>query len=277
MHRLIQAFPGEADARPAGATVPSMLEIVQIPVLKDNYVYLAREPRSGAVGVVDPAVADAVEGELDRRGWRLTHVINTHHHGDHVGGNMRLKERYGATIVGPRADRARIPGIDVEVGEGDDYLFGQETARVFDVPGHTRGHIAYWFKDSRALFCGDTIFSLGCGRLFEGTPRQMWTSLTKLRELPAETRVYCAHEYTELNARFAVTVDPANPDLIRRIAEVKRLRADGRPTVPSTMGEERRANPFLRADQPGVAAGVALDLADPVAVFAEVRRRKDVF
>ncbi|MCC6471602.1 MAG: hydroxyacylglutathione hydrolase [Alphaproteobacteria bacterium] len=254
-----------------------MLEIVQIPVLKDNYVYLLREPAAGTVGVVDPAVADAVEAELDRRGWRLTHVINTHHHGDHVGGNLRLKERYGATIVGPRADRQRIPGINVEVGEGDDYLFGREKARVFDVPGHTRGHIAYWFKDSHALFCGDTIFSLGCGRLFEGTAQQMWTSLGKLRALPDDTRVYCAHEYTESNARFAVTVDPGNPDLARRVAEVKRLRAEGKPTVPSTMGEERRANPFLRADQPGVAAGVALDPRDPVAVFAEVRRRKDAF
>jgi hydroxyacylglutathione hydrolase len=269
MAGLIQGFPC--------ATVAPMLEIVQLPVLKDNYVYLVREPRAGAVGVVDPAVADAVEAELDRRGWRLTHILNTHHHADHVGGNLRLKQRYGAAVVGPRADRQRIPGIDVAVGEGDDYLFGREAARVFDVPGHTSGHIAYWFKESRALFCGDTMFSLGCGRLFEGTPRQMWESLGKLRALPDDTLVYCAHEYTESNGRFAATVDPANPDLARRIAEVKRLRAEGRPTVPSILGDERRANPFLRADQPAVAAAVGGDVRDPVAVFAEVRRRKDAF
>ncbi len=255
----------------------AMLEIVQIPVLSDNYVYLVREPASGAVGVVDPAVAEPVEAELERRRWRLTHVLNTHHHGDHVGGNQRLKARYEATVVGPRADRARIPGIDVEVGEGDEYRFGEAPARVFDIPGHTRGHIAYWFAESKALFCGDTIFSLGCGRVFEGTPQQMWSSLSKLRGLPDDTRVYCAHEYTQSNARFARTVDPDNPDLMRRIAEVDRLRAAGRPTVPSLMGEERRANPFLRADQPALAAAVGLSAGDPVAVFAEVRRRKDVF
>jgi hydroxyacylglutathione hydrolase len=253
------------------------LEIVQIPVLNDNYVYLVRDAASGAVGVVDPAVAEPVEAELERRRWRLTHVLNTHHHGDHVGGNQRLKARFGATIVGPRADRDRIPGIDVEVGEGDSYLFGRAPAQVFDIPGHTRGHIAYWFKDSQALFCGDTIFSLGCGRMFEGTPHQFWSSLSKLRALPDDTRVYCAHEYTESNARFARTVEPGNPDLIRRIDEVTRLRAAGRPTVPSLMGEERRANPFLRADQPSLAAAVGLKASDPVAVFAEVRRRKDVF
>ncbi len=261
----------------AGCYCPAMLEIVQIPVLQDNYVYLLREPVTASVGVVDPAVSDAVEAELDRRGWRLTHVLNTHHHGDHVGGNMRLKQRYGAVIVGPRADKDRIPGIDVEVGEGEDYAFGKETARVFDVPGHTRGHIAYWFKASRALFCGDTIFSLGCGRMFEGTPPQMWASLAKLRDLPAETRVYCAHEYTESNARFAVTVDPANKALADRVAEVKRLRAAGQPTVPSLMGVERQANPFLRADDPAIASAVGKPANDPAQVFGEVRRRKDSF
>ncbi len=254
-----------------------MLEIVQIPVLNDNYVYLAHEPLSGAVGVVDPSVAEPVEAELQRRNWRLTHVINTHHHADHTGGNLRLKARYAATVVGPRADRARIPGIDIDVGDGEEWLFGRESARVYDVPGHTRGHIAYWFSESRALFCGDTMFSLGCGRLFEGTPAQMWASLGKLRALPDDTRVYCAHEYTENNGRFARTVDPDNPDLARRIAEVKRLRAQGLPTVPSLLGEERRANPFLRADRPELARSLGLPAGDPVAVFAEVRRRKDAF
>jgi len=253
------------------------LEIVQIPVLKDNYVYLVRDAATQAVGVVDPAVAEPVEAELERRRWRLTHVLNTHHHGDHVGGNQRLKARFGAMIVGPRADRDRIPGIDVEVGEGDTYAFGQEPAKVFDIPGHTRGHIAYWFAGSKALFCGDTIFSLGCGRMFEGTPEQMWSSLDKLRRLPPETRVYCGHEYTQANARFAMTIEPLNPALIMRQRRVDEARAAGRATIPSTMAEECAANPFLRADEPTVAAAVGLADADPVAVFAEVRRRKDNF
>jgi hydroxyacylglutathione hydrolase len=253
------------------------LEIVQIPVLKDNYVYLAREAEADAVGVVDPAVAAPVLTELGRRGWRLTHILNTHHHGDHVGGNVELKARTGCTIVGPRADAARIPGIDVEVGDGDGYDFGRARANVFDVPGHTRGHIAYWFEESEALFCGDTLFALGCGRLFEGTPAQMWTSLGRLRALPGATRVYCAHEYTQANARFALTVEPENAELRARSARIDEARAAGRPTVPSTIAEERATNPFLRPESPEIRRRLDLRGADLVAVFAEVRRRKDHF
>jgi hydroxyacylglutathione hydrolase len=253
------------------------LEIRQIPVLQDNYVYLIREPRQGAVAVVDPAVAPPVIAALRKLGWTLTHILNTHHHGDHTGGNLALKAATGCTIVGPRADAARIPGLDVEVGEGDRLPFGETEAQVFDVPGHTRGHIAYWFADAHALFCGDTLFSLGCGRLFEGTPRQMWESLSKLRRLPDETRVYCGHEYTQANARFALTVDPGNPRLKARAAEVDRRRAQGLSTVPSTMAEERATNPFLRADAEGLRHALNMETADPVAVFAEIRRRKDVF
>lgn len=254
-----------------------MLDIRQIPVLNDNYVYLVREPESGAVGVVDPAVADPVLAEADRLGWRITHILNTHHHGDHVGGNRAIQAATGCTTVGPRADAARIPGIEVEVGDGDAYTFGAETAQVFDVPGHTRGHIAFWFPESKALFCGDTLFALGCGRLFEGTPQQMWRSLGKLRALPDDTRVYCAHEYTQANARFALTVDPGNDALAARSREIDRARADGKPTVPSLLGEEKATNPFLRADDAMLAAEVGLQGADPVAVFAEVRGRKDRF
>ena len=253
------------------------LEIEQVPVLKDNYVYLAREPVSGKVAVVDPAVSEPVLERLKAKGWTLTHILNTHHHGDHVGGNLALKQATGCTIVGYAKDAERIPGIDVRVDDGDTYMFGNAPAKVIAVPGHTVGHIAYWFADSHALFCGDTIFALGCGRLFEGSPQQMWSSLSKLRALPDDTKVYCAHEYTQSNARFALTVETDNAALRARSAEIDRLRAEGRPTVPSSMGVERATNPFLRADAPGVARAVGLAGVDPALVFAEVRHRKDVF
>lgn len=253
------------------------LQIRQIPVLNDNYVYLIHDPQSGATGVVDPAVADPVLARLDAEGWRLSHILNTHHHGDHVGGNLELKRKTGCTIVGPRADAARIPGIDVEVGEGDSYRFGGFEAKVFDVPGHTRGHIAYWFADAAALFCGDTLFALGCGRLFEGTPAQMWASLSKLAALPDDTRVYCAHEYTAANARFALTVEPGNAALKARAEAIAKRRARGLPTVPSTLAEERATNPFLRPDSPDLRHTLHLEAADAVAVFAETRARKDRF
>jgi hydroxyacylglutathione hydrolase len=253
------------------------LQIELVPVLSDNYVYLLHEPESGETAVVDPAVADAPLAAAERRGWRITRILNTHHHPDHTGGNLEVKKATGAPIVGPKPDRDRIPGIDVEVDEGDLYDVGDQTAKVFFTPGHTRGHIAFWFESSRALFCGDTLFALGCGRLFEGTPAQMWDSLGKLRRLPAETRIYCGHEYTQANARFALSVDPDNARLQERAREIDALRADKQPTIPSTIGEELETNPFLRADDAGLARQVGLEGADPVEVFAEVRRRKDSF
>ena len=254
-----------------------MLDIHRIPALTDNYLWLVREPASGAVAVVDPADPAPVEAKLAELGWRLTHILNTHHHKDHVGGNLALKEKWRCTIVGPRADAERIPGIDIQVGDGETYRFGEEDAQVFDVPGHTRGHIAYWFAASSALFCGDTLFALGCGRLFEGTPAQMWASLSKFRPLPDATRVYCAHEYTQANARFALTVDGGNAALVARARAVDAARSRGEATVPSTLAEERATNPFLRADNPLLARNVGVPPGDPVAVFAEVRGRKDHF
>lgn len=255
----------------------SKLEIHQIPVLSDNYVYLARDPASAATAVVDPAVVEPVLDALAERGWTLTHILNTHHHMDHVGGNMELKAHTGCTIVGPRADRARIPGIDVEVGDGERYMLGEAEAQVFDVPGHTRGHIAYWFAESQALFCGDTLFAMGCGRLFEGTPEQMWTSLSKLKALPGETRIFCAHEYTQANGRFALSVEPGNEDLVARMREVDEKRAQGLPTVPSTIEAELATNPFLRPDSAHLQETVGLPGGGLVEVFARTRALKDSF
>ena len=253
------------------------MEIRLIQALADNYVYLLREPASGNVAAVDPSVAEPVFAALKETGWKLSHVFNTHHHFDHTGGNLALKQATGCTIVGPAADRARIPGIDVALADGERYQFGAAEAVVFDIPGHTRGHVAYWFERDKALFCGDTLFAMGCGRLFEGTPAQMWASLSKLAALPADTRVYCGHEYTQANARFALTVEPDNAALIARAKQVDRLRAAGQATIPSTIGAERATNPFLRATSPALQRTLGLSGADPVAVFAETRRRKDRF
>jgi hydroxyacylglutathione hydrolase len=253
------------------------LEIVRIPCLADNYVWLLREPDRGAVAVVDPADPGPVRAALDTRGWRLTHILNTHHHADHVGGNLALKASFGCMIVGPRADRDRIPGIDVALGDDETFDLGAERALVLDVPGHTRGHVAFWFAGAGALFCGDTLFALGCGRMFEGTAPQMWASLRKLRALPDDTRVYCAHEYTQSNARFARHADPGNAELAARSREIDAQRARGEATVPSSLGLEKRTNPFLRADDPALAAAHGLDARDPAAVFAHLRRSKDVF
>jgi len=254
-----------------------MLEIVQIPVLQDNYLYLVHEPISGDTAIVDPAVDEPVIAELEARGWRLTHILNTHHHMDHTGANLALKRRYGATVIGPAADKDRIPGIDTGVGDGDRVMLGNTSADVYFVPGHTRGHIAYHFSADKALFCGDTLFAMGCGRLFEGTPEQMWNSLSKLMALPDETRVFCAHEYTAANGAFALSVEPKNAALVARMTEVKRLRADGLPTVPSTLALEKETNPFLRPMSTEIQAMVGLEGAALTDIFREVRCRKDSF
>jgi len=253
------------------------LDIHLLPVLSDNYVYLLRDPASGAAAVVDPAVAAPVLEALDRLGWRLGHILCTHHHADHVGGVAEIKGRTGCTVVGAAADAHRIPDIDLTVREGDVVALGDQVGRVIETPGHTSGHVAYWFEGARALFCGDTLFSLGCGRLFEGTPAQMWESLGKLRALPDDTRVYCGHEYTNDNADFALTLDPDNPALTARADQVLALREAGEPTLPALLGEEKAANPFLRADDDALRRGLGLAGRDDVAVFAEIRRRKDVF
>jgi hydroxyacylglutathione hydrolase len=255
----------------------SRLEIELLPIFSDNYVYLLRDAARGATGVVDPGAADPVLVRLQETGWKLDWILSTHHHQDHTGGNLELKRRTGCKVAGPAGERDAIPGIDLALAEGDRFELGDAAATVFETPGHTRGHISYWFADENALFCADTLFALGCGRVFEGTPPQMWQSLSKLAALPAATRVYCGHEYTLSNARFAVTIDPDNPALQRRAAEVERLRAEGRPTVPSTIGVELETNPFLRASDPDIRRQLGLAGADDAEVFAEIRRRKDRF
>jgi hydroxyacylglutathione hydrolase len=223
------------------------LEIVRIPVLNDNYVWLVHDPDSRATMVVDPAVADPVLDAAKTRGWTITDIWNTHWHPDHTGGNAAIKDATGCTITGPAAEYERIPTLDVRVTGGDVVRFGSKQADVWDVPAHTAGHIAYHFADDAAIFVGDTMFAMGCGRLFEGTAEQMFANMQKFRSLDDATRVYCAHEYTLSNARFAIGVDPDNHALAARLAAVEAARAAGEATVPTSIGEERATNPFVRA------------------------------
>lgn len=253
-----------------------MIEIYQIPALSDNYIYLIHEPLSAATAAIDPSAAEPVLSALSEKGWLLTYILNTHHHIDHVGGNLRLKEQTGCVVVGAKRDKNNIPGITVELTDKDIFHFGETAAHILEVPGHTLGDIAYWFQASNALFCGDTLFAMGCGRLFEGSAGQMWHSLSLLKELPLSTRIYCAHEYTQENGRFALTVEPNNRALLSRMNKVNRLRSKNLPTVPSALKEELATNPFLRVDNPAV-HDTGRELLNPVEVFAKLRRRKDNF
>jgi len=253
------------------------IEIHQFPCLEDNYGYLAHDRDAAVTAAIDTPDASAILAALAARGWTLTHILNTHHHADHAGGNLELKRRTGCRIVGPRADAARIPGIDVEVGEGEAFELGLHRVEVLDTPGHTRGHIVYFLPDDDTAFVGDTLFSLGCGRLFEGTPTQMWSSLQKIMRWPERTRIYCAHEYTQANGRFAVTVEPGNRALAERVADVARLRAAGKSTVPSTLALEKATNPFLRPSSRELQRTIGMLGANEVEVFARTRTLKDAF
>ncbi|WP_420559946.1 hydroxyacylglutathione hydrolase [Tepidicaulis sp.] len=255
----------------------SKLIVHQFPCLSDNYGYLLHDPETGATAAIDtPEVAPILKA-LEEKGWTLTHILNTHHHFDHAGGNLELKEKTGCTIIGPKGEAQRIPGIDTALGDGDTCPFGSREAKVLEVGGHTLGHIAYYFPQDGIAFVGDALFALGCGRIFEGTAEQMWTSLQKLMGLPDETVVYCAHEYTQANARFAATIEPANKALQERIREIDAKRAEGKPTVPTTIGLEKATNPFLRPMSEDVQKTLNLVGAPLVDVFAETRARKDSF
>ena len=245
--------------------------------LKDNFGVLVHDTATGATASIDAPEAAPVEAALAATGWSLTDILVTHHHGDHVEGIGALKQRHRCRVTAPRREAAKIPDVNVVVGEGDTVKVGALTAQVIETPGHTLGQINYFFPDAKLLFAGDTLFSIGCGRVIEGTPEMMWQSLIKLRALPDDTRMFCGHEYTEANVRFALTIEPGNAALAARAAEVTRQRAAGLPTLPSLMGEEKRANVFLRADDPAVAAAVGLAGKPAAEVFAEVRARKNRF
>ena len=241
----------------------SPLEIVAVPAFADNYLWLVHDGESGETAVVDPGDPAPVLAEAARRGWRIDKILNTHWHPDHTGGNLAIKEATGATITGPAGENSRVPGLDIALKEGDRVAIGAHQAEVWEVPGHTLGHIAYIFGEDRVAFVGDTIFAMGCGRLFEGSPGQMHHSLERLASLPDDTRLYCAHEYTLANARFAAHAFPENNEIAERLRHVEQERSAARPTVPTSVAEERATNPFL--------------LARDVEHFADLRAEKDSF
>ncbi len=251
------------------------LTVTLVPCLKDNYAYLLADRDAGLCAVVDPSEPEPVKAALARTGQKLTHILNTHHHWDHTGGNQALKAEFGAKVIGPAKDRERIPGIDEGVSEASGWTFGPHRARILEVPAHTRGAITFVFGD--IAFTGDTLFAMGCGRLFEGDLPMMWNSLSKLMTLPDDTRIYCGHEYTLSNGRFALTLEPGNADLQSRMKEVEAARAENKPTIPSTMGLEKKTNPFLRPNSPELRRSLAMENASDVEVFGETRRRKDSF
>lgn len=245
--------------------------------LTDNIGVLLHDKATGACAVIDAPEEAPILAALDTTGWALSDILVTHRHGDHIAAVEPLKERFGARVVAPAKEADAIPGVDVAVNEGDKVLVGTLSARVIETPGHTAGHIAYFFETAKALFAGDTLFALGCGRVFEGTPADMWRSLQKLAALPDETALYCGHEYTLSNARFALAVEPSNAALKLRAAVVEGMRSDGRLTIPSTLAEEKATNPFLRASEPAIARRVGANPSDPVAVFTALREWKNRF
>jgi hydroxyacylglutathione hydrolase len=257
------------------------MEVIQIPVLSDNYIFLLIDRQQKIAAVVDPAEAAPVLAELARHQVKLVAIFNTHHHGDHVGGNQALIAAFpDLCVYGGAEDRGRLPGQQVYLVDGDRVKFGDRIGEVLFIPGHTRAHIAYYFAPVEPdvpgeLFCGDTIFAGGCGRLFEGTPAQMVSSMTKLRQLPDHTRIWCAHEYTLGNLKFAVTVDPENQELQQRLVDVTVARSQSIPTIPTFLDIEKRTNPFLRWDLAALQTSVASD--DPIETFARIRGRKDQF
>lgn len=253
------------------------LQIEQFPCRSDNFGVLINDPETGATASIDAPEEGPILDALKRTGWSLSHILVTHHHLDHVEANLALKQAFGATIIGPKNEKHVIPGIDQSVGEGDQFQFGSYTVDVIETPGHTLDHISYYLPQAMTAFTADTLFALGCGRVFEGTPAQMHRSLQKLSALPDETTIYCGHEYTQANADFAVTVDPENRALRERTSHIHSLRAAGKPTLPTTIGIEKVTNPFLRADDRKIRIHLGMQDATDAEVFTEIRHRKDNF
>ncbi|MGR3760041.1 hydroxyacylglutathione hydrolase [Roseobacteraceae bacterium NS-SX3] len=251
------------------------LEIVTVPCLSDNYAYLVNGP--DGVAVIDAPEAGPIAAALDERCWTPGVVMLTHHHFDHVQAVEALRKKYGCKVMGPKAEADKMPPLDMALEAGFEGGSGDGLCRVIAVPGHTLGHVAYYYPQGRAVFTADSLMALGCGRLFEGTPEQMWQSLQKLAALPADTMVYSGHEYTQANGAFAVTIEPENPALQARVKEIAATRAAGRPTVPSSLQMELDTNPFLRAGEPAVKAALGMEDIEDVEVFAEIRKRKDNF
>jgi hydroxyacylglutathione hydrolase len=243
--------------------------------LSDNFGYLIHDPATKATASIDAPEAAPIIKALEREGWTLTDILITHHHHDHVGGVAELKQKYRCRVVGPHDKSTKIANVDLRTAQGDVVKVGNLLARVLETPGHTLDHISYVFDGDKALFAADTLFSIGCGRVFEGTYPMMWESLLKLRALPDDFRLYCGHEYTAANVKFALTIEPDNAALKARAEEVKRLRSENRPTIPTLLGEEKKANVFLRADEASVAAGVRMKGRSAAEVFGELRERKN--
>src|ERR1700761_7670446 len=261
------------DLPPDGVVMAA--EIRLFPCLTDNFGYLIHDPATNTTASIDAPEAAPILKALEQEGWTLTDILITHHHGDHVGGVAELKQKYGCRVLAPHDKSTEIANVDLRVAQGDVLKVGSLLARVLETPGHTLDHVSYVFDNEKALFAADTLFSIGCGRVFEGPYPMMWESLLKLRALPDDFKLYCGHEYTASNVKFALTVEPENEALKARAAQVTQLRAEGQPTIPVTLGEEKAANVFLRADEPSVAASLHMKGQSAADVFGELRERKN--
>ncbi|KQZ14758.1 MULTISPECIES: hydroxyacylglutathione hydrolase [unclassified Mesorhizobium] len=253
------------------------IQVEQFMCRSDNFGVLVHDSETGETALIDAPEEAPILAAIERTGWTPGLILTTHHHADHVEANLALKDRFGLKIIGPRAEQEKIPGIDDTVVEGSTLAFGNEEVEVIETPGHTAGHVSYYFPQSKVVFTADTLFALGCGRLFEKPPEVMYESLKKLSELPPDTVVYCGHEYTLANARFALTIDPGNVLLQERVKKIEALRAEDRPTLPTTIGEELATNPFLRWADPAIRKNLGMEDASNDEVFAEIRKRKDNF
>lgn len=254
-----------------------MIEVIQIPALIDNYIYLIIDKKTKTSACVDPSVPESVLNELKKRDLNLNFIFNTHHHHDHVGGNLEIKNQTNCKIVGFEKDSHRIPGIDIKLKENDEISVGQSLFKIYEVPGHTLGHICYFSSNAKLLFSGDTLFSIGCGRVFEGSNKQMWESLLKIRSLPDNTNVYCGHEYTKSNILFSLSLNPNNKDLIKKKNEVLALLEEGKSTMPFKLGLEKKLNPFLKADNKDYLKDIIDNYVSPQSAFNFLREKKDIF